>query len=135
MVDIDMVGGGHQPGWRWRWRLWAGVATEFAGKMKDTVSRHNVVPTKTKRYSLCPTKFWQTRRTDCSTKFWLFRVLFQRSYNSFSKSIAKMLAPKSQYSLLIAKIFAPKSQYSHRELASFGEYRRAIFKSFSQIRH
>ena len=47
--------------------------------------------------------------------------------NSFSKSIAKMLAPKSQYSLLIAKMFAPKSQYSHRELASFGDYRRAIF--------
>jgi len=51
---------------------------------------------------------------------------FVQNY-SFSKSIAKMLAPKSQYSLLIAKMFAPKSQYSHRELASFGDYRRAIF--------
>ena len=51
---------------------------------------------------------------------------FVQNY-SFSKYIAKMLAPKSQYSLLIAKMFAPKSQYSHRELASFGDYRRAIF--------
>jgi len=59
---------------------------------------------------------------------------FVQNY-SFSKSIAKMLAPKSQYSLLIAKMFAPKSQYSHRELASFGDYRRAIFQSVSQIRH
>jgi hypothetical protein len=52
---------------------------------------------------------------------------FVQNYG-FSKSIAKLLAPKSQPSLLIAKMFAPKSQYSHRELASFGDYRRAIFE-------
>jgi hypothetical protein len=46
----------------------------------------------------------------------------------FSKSIAKMFTPKSQYSLMIAKMFAPKSQYSHRTLASFGDSRRAIFE-------
>ena len=46
----------------------------------------------------------------------------------FSKSIAKMFAPKLQYSLNIAKMFAPKSQYSHRTLAIFGDCRRAIFE-------
>jgi len=44
----------------------------------------------------------------------------------FSKSIAKMFAPKSQYSQMIAKMFAPKSQLWRMSARHF----RKVFHKF-----
>jgi len=130
-------------------RLIAQQMCEFEGGSGVTTSVGNANPTFPPfsphfsspsgliKYSLCPTKFWQTRRTDCSTKFWLFRVLFQRSYKTI---VSRNLSPRCWRQNHNTAYWSPRcSRQNHstaieslRALATIGA---PFFKSVSQIWH